>query len=146
MDAIIEIPEGSDRRIHFNKETRTFIDFGPIQEKIPVHDGIMPVAYGFIKNTLNKIEGDEVDVLILSKRHLKTGDQIEVFPVAILLREDRDDKVVATDETLLSSVHAWRDIDQDLKTLLLEYFGHNHKITSIEDKESALLYISQNTL
>ena len=56
MKAIIEIPKGSDRRIHMRNDGSGFEDFGPIKEKIPINDGIMPVAYGYIENAINKKE------------------------------------------------------------------------------------------
>ena len=79
LKAIIEIPKGCDRRIHFSQEKNDFVDFGPIREKIPVNGGKMPVAYGFLEGIMNEKEEDEVDVLIFSKKDLKTGDKIEDY-------------------------------------------------------------------
>ena len=65
--ATIEIPKGCDRRIHLSYDRVNFIDLGPIKDQIPINDGVMPVHYGYINNTLNKDEGDEVDVIVFDK-------------------------------------------------------------------------------
>ena len=74
-----------------------------------MNNGIMPVHYGYIPNTLNKKEGDEIDVLVLSSDTLKVGQEIEVNPIALMRRADEDDKVVAVDSTQ-ESIKSWQDI------------------------------------
>ena len=64
MKAIIEIPKGDNRRRHLKSDKSGFVDLGPITNVIPVNDGIMPILYGYIPDTLDKKEGDEIDVLI----------------------------------------------------------------------------------
>lgn len=141
--AIIEIPKGSDRRIHFSKEKNDFVDFGPIKEKISVNDGKIPVHYGFLEGITNQKEGDEVDVLVFSKRDLKTGDKVDIIPIALILREDKDDKIVAVDETI-NNIKEWNDAPEDERKLILDYFGFRHKIISVEDSKSAVEYVNKN--
>jgi len=141
--ATIEIPKGCDRRIHFSQEKNDFVDFGSIKEKIPINGGEMPVAYGFLDGIMNEKEGDEVDVLIFSKKDLKTGDKIEIIPIALILREDRDDKIVAVDETI-NNIKEWNDAPEDERKLILDYFGFRHKIISVEDSKSAVEYVNKN--
>ena len=142
LKVIIEIPKGCDRRIHFSQEKNDFVDFGPIREKIPVNGGKMPVAYGFLEGIMNEKEEDEVDVLIFSKKDLKTGDKIEVIPIALILREDRDDKIVVVDETV-ENIKEWDDVDEKEKKLILDYFGFRHKIISVKNSKSAVEYITK---
>jgi len=66
--ATIEIPKGSDRRIHMSYDKSGFVDLGPIKDQIPVNEGVTPVCYGYIDGTLNKKEGDEVDVIVFSNK------------------------------------------------------------------------------
>ena len=61
-----------------------FIDLGPIQGQVPINEGVMPVHYGYIDNTLNGKEADEVDVLVFSKKGYNTGDKVEIEIVGLL--------------------------------------------------------------
>jgi inorganic pyrophosphatase len=140
MKAIIEIPKGDDRRRHLKLDKSGFIDLGPIKDIISVNEGIMPVDYGFLKNTLNKKEGDEVDVLVLSKNKLKIGQEIEVKPIALIKRADGDDKIVAVDETRKNIIQ-WDDIPKPERNLIESFFSFLSKFKTIEDAESAKKYI-----
>lgn len=135
--AVVEIPKGSDRRIHMAYDGSGFIDLGLIKDRIPVHDGIMPVAYGYLPNYINHEEKDNVDVLIFSRNEFKTGDEVEVEVFGIVIREDEDHKVLARDTSF--SVGSFNELDD--KQLLLDYFGFKSKISSVEDKEWTESYL-----
>ena len=141
MKAIIEIPKGCDRRRHLNYAKTAIEDFGPIKEKIPVNDGIMPVAYGYLEGVENKDEKDNVDVLVFSKKEFATGESVEVYPFALIKRSDKDHKVLATDDTI--SLKTWDDVPAEERDLLYAYFSHNHKIEKIEGKEGVDAYIKE---
>ena len=98
--AIIEIPKNCDRRIHMRYDGSGFEDFGPIKEKIPVNDGAMPVAYGYIVDAINKDEKDNVDVLVFSNKEYKTGDEMDVTIFGLMNRDDGDHKILAVDATI----------------------------------------------
>lgn len=138
--AIIEIPKGSDRRIHMQSDGSGFKDFGPIKERIPVNDGIMPVAYGYIENAINKTEWDNVDVIVFSNNHFDTGDSVVVEVIGLLRREDGDHKVVATDESVSYANIA--DILEEDMDLILRYFGHTHRI-KVEGNIRAVEYLDE---
>jgi inorganic pyrophosphatase len=142
LKVIIEIPKGCDRRIHFSQEKNDFVDFGPIKEKIPVNGGKMPVHYGFLDGIINKKEGDEVDALIFSEKDFKTGNIVEIIPIALILREDGDDKIVVIDE-MVENIKEWDDVDEKEKKLILDYFGFRHKIISVKNSKSAVEYITK---
>ena len=142
--AVVEIPKGCARRIHKSIETHEFIDFGPTNEVIPINNGVMPVAYGFIKNTLNKNEGDEVDVIIFSNKEYKTGDELKVSIIGMIIRDDGDHKIIARDND--STISTISDIPADEWKLILDFFGCKHKITSVEEKEKALEYLELSTI
>lgn len=139
MKAIIEIPKGNDRRWHLNYARTAIEDFGPIKDKIPVNDGIMPVDYGYLEGTENKDEKDNVDVLIFSSRRFNVGDSVEVEPFGLIRRSDKDHKVLAADNT--SSIKTWNDVPLPERELILEYFSYNHPILGVESKESSEAYI-----
>ncbi|MES2930789.1 MAG: inorganic diphosphatase [Patescibacteria group bacterium] len=142
--AIIEIPKGSDRRIHKKMGTDKlgeFIDLGPTKEILPINGGIMPVCYGYLENIFNKEEGDEVDVLIFSNKEHKTGDIVQVEVFGIFVREDKDHKILARDESVAIDIVA--DIEPELLKLTREFFGHKHKIILVDDKDAALEYLKE---
>jgi len=137
--AVIEIPKGSDRRVHMSHDKSGFIDFGPIKEQIPVNDGVMPVCYGYIDNTLNKDDEDNVDVIIFSRRHYGTGDKVLVEIIGMLNREDEDHKLIAIDDSI--EIKNFTEIEENERNLILEYFGYKSKISSIDPKEVAIEYL-----
>lgn len=146
IDVIIEMLKGDNRRRHLNYAKTDIIDLGLIKDKIPVNDGIMPIDYGYILNTLNKDEGDEIDVLIISDRKFKVGQQIQAIPFALIKRADKDDKVVAVDNQHLlhSNYKSWSDIEEDLRQLIEDFFSYHHKFIAIENKDITEEYIKKN--
>ena len=137
--AVIEIPKGCDRRIHMSYDKSGFIDLGPIKDHISVNDGVMPVHYGYIQNTINKEEGDEVDVLVFSSQSHNTGDIFDVEIVGMLTRKDGDHKLIAIDES--SEIKDFEGVLPEEKGLILRYFGHKSEIISVNTKERALEYL-----
>ena len=137
--ATIEIPKGTDRRIHMSYDKSGFVDLGPIKEQVPVNEGLMPVHYGYLDNTLNKEEGDEVDVLVFSKNAYNIGDKVEVEVDGMLTREDDDHKIIAHDTSEKDFVfQALPEADQKL---ILEFMGYKSKIVAIESREQAIAYV-----
>lgn len=144
MIVIIEIPKGDDRRRHIKYDKSGFIDLGPIKETISVNNGIMPIHYGYIPETLNEIEGDEIDILVLSSKVCTVGEKIEVEPIALLRREDGDDKIVAVDETM-RSIKSWNDIPHTERELIQSFFTYYHKFISFENATVAKEYIEKGS-
>ena len=141
MKAIIEIPKGDDRRRHIKYDKSGFVDLGPTKDVIPVNDGVMPVHYGYIPNTLNIGEGDEIDVLIFSKNDLAVGEEVEIYPIALISRADGDDKVVAVDNTV--TYKSWLDIPESERELIEKFFSYHHEFKSIESAELAKQYVEK---
>lgn len=144
MKAVIEIPRGDDRRRHIRYDHKGFIDLGPIKDKIPINHGIMPVHYGYLRGTYNEQEGDEVDVLIISREKFSVGQTVEVTPIALILRDDGDDKIVAVDSTTVA-IEKWADLSSGDQKMLLDFFGYRHRILSVENATEARQYIVRNT-
>jgi inorganic pyrophosphatase len=139
---MIEIPKGDGRRIHLDYSRTYFIDLGPIKKAIPINDGIMPIAYGFVIGTKGKEAGenDELDALLYSKKSFNVGDRTRASPIAVLNLENNDHKVVFADD---SAIKNWRDLPQNDRNLLLKYFGYKSPINRIEDKMEALRLIQE---
>ena len=142
--AVVEIPKGSNRRIHLSYDGINFIDLGLISDEIPINKGIMPVCYGYIENTINDAEKDNVDVIIFSNKSYKTKDKIDVEIIGMLNREDGDHKIIAIDNSIL--IKNFNDINQKERNLILEYFGYKSKIISVDDKTAAMKYLKSSII
>lgn len=140
MKAIIEMPKGDTRRRHIRKDGVGFVDLGPIKNIIPINDGSMPVHYGFIPETLNKNEGDEIDILVISDKVFTIGQEVDVRPIALIKREDKDDKIVAIDQSI-PSIQEWSDISKKERKRIENFFGYHHAFVSIENAEAAIRYV-----
>jgi|JI10StandDraft_1071094.scaffolds.fasta_scaffold296920_2 inorganic pyrophosphatase len=146
--ATIEIPKNSDRRIHKGYEDHIkgqFVDFGPISEKITANGGRMPIAYGFINNTIGT-DGlpDEIDVMVFSESDLKTEDTVEVIPFATMVRSDGDHKILAHDNTIL--YNSFNEIPAGMQKTLMEFNGFKLPIAEVKNKEETILYLNNNML
>lgn len=117
-----------------------FEDFGPIKEKIPINDGVMPVAYGYIEGATNKLEKDNVDVIVFSNKEFKTGDEVKVEIIGLLSREDEDHKIVAIDDSV--SYKDFYEVPEQERNLVLAYFGYNHQIR-VDNIEDAIKYLTE---
>ena len=140
MKVIIEMPKGDSRRRHLNFEKTGFVDLGPIKDKIPVNDGIMPIAYGYIPGTLNENEGDEIDVLVFSGSDFEVGQEVEINAIALLRRADGDDKIVAIDQTK-NNIKCWEDISEEKRAMIVSFFGFHSKFEAFENAQAAQKYI-----
>lgn len=153
VEVYIEIPKGDDRRRHLSYDKKTMLDLGPTKDVIPVNNGIMPIAYGFIIGTLQKDEAakhpgeipDEVDILLYSKKNFSVSETTSATPIAFITREDDDHKVVAVDSTT-KGIKKWTDIPSDERDLILRYFGYKSPVKKIEGVREAIEYIEKNRI
>ncbi len=143
FEAIIEIPRGDDRRRHFNCEKNMFVDLDPIKERIPVNEGVMPIHYGFIPNTHNPADKDDVDLLLYSEREFKVGEKVKVRLIGLLDRADGDSKVIAIEENN-QEIKKCEDIPKEEMDLIIRYFGVHHKIKMIDDEKMAEEYVERH--
>ncbi len=152
VKVFIEIPKGDDRRRHLSHDKKEMLDLGPTKKVIPVNDGMMPIAYGFILGTLQNDESsknpdeipDEVDVLVYSKNSFKVGEITTATPIGFITREDGDHKVVAVDGTTSKQIKKWEDIPSEERKLMLKYFGYKSPIVSVNGAAVAIAYIEKN--
>jgi inorganic pyrophosphatase len=101
LNAVIEIPAGTNKKFEYNKTTKSFeIDKTDGQDRII---NFLPYLanYGFIPSTYSDLkkggDGDPLDVLVLSES-TPTGTIIEIKPIAMLKLLDngeQDYKVIA---------------------------------------------------
>src|SRR3990167_8107299 len=130
--AIIESPEGDDRRQHFDKKINKVVDLEPLKNAIPLNNGIAPVNYGFIVGTYNNVDEEKIDTLVISKDKLKIGQQIEINPIALMPRKDGDDKILAGDSTVVEKYKEWNDVPQKQRDLIKNFFSYHYKFYAIK--------------
>lgn len=101
LQAVIEIPAGTNKKIEYQKETNSFLT-DSIKNKPRSIDFLpYPGNYGFIPGTYSNPEkggdGDALDVLILSE-NTATASIVEVKPIAVVRLRDNgeaDSKIIA---------------------------------------------------
>ncbi len=91
VNAVIEIPAGTNRKISYNEEKRMFL-VEQVNGKDQVVDFLpYPANYGFVPGTfIDPVmggDGDPVDILVISES-LPTGTVLEVIPLLVLYFED----------------------------------------------------------
>ncbi|MEM4064491.1 MAG: inorganic diphosphatase, partial [Candidatus Micrarchaeaceae archaeon] len=143
-EILIEMPKGESRRIHLAYSRAFYIDLGPIKNIIPVNEGKMPIAYGFVVGTLirDEEEESELDAIVYSKKDYKIGDRIRAYPIAALHIKNGDHKIVCVDDSTREK--SWNDIPRDERVLILKYFGYKSPVESVGGKEDALALIEKN--
>jgi len=113
VNAIIEIPAGSNDKVEYNVHANKFVNSeGRKVDFLPY-----PGNYGFIPSTLMDTirggDGDALDILVISKQ-LAMKTVVEVKPIAILKLLDngeKDDKIIAV------------PIDEDLSIISIKSFA-----------------------
>jgi inorganic pyrophosphatase len=122
----IEIDKHSNFKYEFNKET------GQLElDRLLSYPYFYPYSYGFIPNT-KSLDGDEIDVLIVSDGTYTKDTFVKAFIVGALIMEDEkgmDEKLlVVTEKDYKNNVHDIKDLEQ--KTLDdIRWFFTNYKKT-----------------
>lgn len=133
LNAVIEIPAGTNTKYEYNKR---LLQFQPDVRKGHTRrvDFISyPLNYGFIPSTRMDKErggdGDPLDVLVLAE-HLPVGTVLEVIPIGLLLLKDLgelDNKVLAIPadpgKRIIRATN-WREFQQEYSAVrhILELF------------------------
>ncbi len=107
IDVLIEDPKGSTERHVRDRSTGEWRTY-----TFPHTSQPWPASYGFVRDTLNPIDGDELDVLLLSTSSLETGAAIRARAVGMILRPDGDHKILAVecDESAFRHVRTLADV------------------------------------
>jgi len=118
LNAVIEIPAGTNKKIEYNKKTKRF-ELDQRDGKNRIIDFLpYPGNYGYVPSTLMEEsrggDGDAVDILVLAES-LPTGTVLAVTPVATLLLLDE-----AEVDTKLIAIPA----DSALQTMQISDFEH----------------------
>ena len=153
LQAVIEIPAGTNKKIEYHKERKEFIvdsiDGQPRSIKFLPYIG----NYGFIPSTYSNPEeggdGDALDILVLAESQ-PSGSVMKVIPIGALRLQDNgasDDKIIA--------VPAQKELQifpvEDFESLSIQY-PEIRKIISLwfqnydkKDKLSVLAFNGEDT-
>ena len=160
VNAVIEIPAGTNRKMIFYKEKNTFKQEVVSGTKRHIDYLPYPANYGFVPSTLmdtlNGGDGDALDILVLGT-HIPTANFIEVKPIAVLLLKDHgqyDHKIISVPvdhkfQTI--KVHTLENLMTDYPSILdileiwfLNYKGDNEmEVLGWGDEKKALEMIQK---
>jgi inorganic pyrophosphatase len=163
INAVIEIPAGTNKKFEFNNESKSFeID------KKNGHDRIINFLpyignYGFIPSTFSDPkkggDGDALDILVLSES-VETGTVMEIIPIAMLKLIDNgeiDYKIIAipADESKqIVKANSFVEFSKNypiIKEIIeLWFLNYNKddiaKVEGWEDEKRAILEINKNKI
>lgn len=127
MDSIvrvfIEIEQHSNQKYEWNKEKQVL----ELDRVLP-YPYFYPYAYGFIPDTLAP-DGDAVDILVLTEKHIKNNQTISVAIIGVLCMEDeqgQDDKLLCVLEEDRSLITDLTDIPSQC-LYDMQWFFSNYK-------------------
>jgi len=93
INCLVEIPKGSTNKYEYDENTGVFRLDRVLYEAV-----FYPTEYGIIPQTLNKEDGDPLDVMVLSTFPTFPGCVISCRPIGVLRLDDsgeEDDKIIA---------------------------------------------------
>jgi len=124
VNVVIEIPAGSTHKIEWNRDL-ALMQLDRVEPSIFAK----PTNYGFIPQTLDE-DGDELDVLVVTKEPLPTGIFLEAKVIGVMKFEDDgevDDKIVAVpadDRDSGNVVNVLDDLSPQLLKQIEFHFNH----------------------
>ncbi|MGI9483500.1 MAG: inorganic diphosphatase [Hyphomicrobiales bacterium] len=126
VNAIIEVPIGGEPiKYEMDKEAGTMV-----VDRYLYTSMRYPGNYGFIPHTLSE-DGDPIDILVVSQRHLVPGAIIAVRPIGALEMIDEsggDEKIIAVPTTRITKryedVIDYTDLPEILARQIEHFFVH----------------------
>lgn len=163
VNAVIEIPAGTNKKIEYNKKTRTF-EIDKKNNKDRVIEFLPYLGnYGFIPSTYSDPkkggDGDALDVLVLSE-NVEIGTVMEITPIGMLKLIDKgeiDYKIIAVPsdkEKKIIDIESFNGLTKDfpeVKNMIEIWFLNYNKedeaiINGWENEKVALEEIYKNKL
>ena len=126
INVVNEIPEGSCHKIEWNRKVAAFQ-----LDRVEPAIFAKPTNYGFIPQTLDE-DGDELDVLLLTRQPLATGVFLEAKVIGVMKFVDDgevDDKIVcvpADDRDTGNAYNSLADVPAQL-IKQIEFHFNNYK-------------------
>lgn len=150
-EVYVEIEKHTNVKYEFCKSANTLL-----VDRILPYPYFYPHAYGFIPNTLAP-DNDELDILIISGKHLPNNTHYRVKIIGALLMEDEkgeDDKILCVLEEESEYIKDIHDLSEYTKDGLFWFFsnyksttpGKWSKVGGFKNKEEALKIYSSTLL
>lgn len=132
--AVIEIPQGSRKKIELDKETGHMI-----LDRVLYTSTHYPANYGFIPRTYGD-DNDPLDVMVICSESIDTGTLVRCYPIGVIIMKDSgkmDEKIIAIPFND-PNYNMYKDINQLPKHLFeeMEHFFSVYK--SLEGKETVV--------
>jgi len=124
INVVVEIPEGSNQKIEWDRKRGIFI-----LDRIEPMAFPKPTNYGFIPQTLDE-DGDELDVLLVAPEKMTTGVLVEAKILGVMKFTDDgevDDKIIAVvaDDRNVGDIYKdFNDLPASLIKQLDFHFNH----------------------
>ena len=142
ISVYVEIEKHTNVKYEYCKESEKLV-----VDRILPYPYFYPQAYGFIPNTLAP-DNDELDILIITNKHLKNDEIYIVYIIGVLCMEDEkgeDNKVLCVLEEDYEKIEDISDLDDKTQNDLIWFFsnyksltpGKWSRVTSLEDKDTA---------
>lgn len=123
INAIIEIPQGSTEPVKYELDKKS----GALFVDRFLHTAMFyPANYGFVPHTL-ALDGDPIDVLVISRSAVVPGSVIRSRPIGVLMLNDehgQDEKIVAVPVDALHPFYSDVKSHEDLPPLLRDQIAH----------------------
>jgi len=134
VDAIIEIPTGSQNKYEFDEEKNAFVLDRVLYS--PMH---YPAEYGYLDQTL-ALDGDPLDILVLSTFPTFPGCVIESRIIGVLVMSDdkgQDEKLLAvpTNDPRWDEVNDLEDVAPHVLKEITHFF---ERYKDLENKETII--------
>lgn len=151
INAVIEIPAGSNNKIEWRRDLKVMA-LDRVEPKVFAK----PTNYGFIPQTLDE-DGDELDVLAITTDPLPTNVFIKARVLGVLKFVDGgevDDKIIVVpedDRETGNNIKTIADIPEQLKKQIVFHFNHykdlkkpgTTEVKGIEDYDEAIAVIKE---
>lgn len=126
INVIVEVPVGGEPiKYEMDKEAGTMV-----VDRFLYTSMRYPGNYGFMPHTLSD-DGDPVDVIIISQRHIVPGAVMAVRPVGVLKMVDEaggDEKIIAVPAGHISkrydNIHDYTDLPEIMLSQIEHFFTH----------------------
>lgn len=134
VEALIEIPAGSQNKYEYDKEKGVFKLDRVLYS--PMH---YPTEYGYLENTL-ALDGDPLDILVLTTFPTFPGCVIESRVIGVLIMSDdkgQDEKLlgVPVDDPRWDGVHTLEDVPEHTLKEIAHFF---EVYKDLENKETKI--------
>jgi inorganic pyrophosphatase len=121
VNVYIEIKQYSIIKYEYNKQTNQLEIDRILNNKFPY-----PYAYGFIPNTLAD-DGDELDILIITNKHIDNNAYYNVFIIGALEMQDEkgnDEKLLCVLEEDYDKFNQLEHLSDDTLDTIMNFFSN----------------------